>query len=89
MFDWNTKAWIASWKWVSGHSPTELANRVEEYTMPDHIRDAYEEELAPPKALIPLMAVVQEHKQKIQPVLDYQKLNGFVEAFTANAEMCS
>ena len=28
------------------------------------------------------------HKQKVQPVLDYWELNGFVEAFTANAEVC-
>ena len=98
-FDRNPKAWAASWKWVSGHSPTELANRVQEYTVPDHVRDAYEEwqrngwlllypeeELGPPKGLIPLMAVGQEHKQKVRPVLllDYRELNSFVEAFTAN-----
>ena len=48
-----------------------------------------EEELDPPKGLIPLMAVMQEQKQKVRPVLDYQELNGFVDAFTANAEMCA
>ena len=105
-FNRNTKAWTASWKWASGHSPTELANRVQEYTVPDHVRDAYEEELSmwqrngwllpypekeldPPKGSIPLMAVVQEHKQNVRLVLDYRELNGFVEAFTANAEVCS
>ena len=31
-----------------------------------------EEELGPPKGLIPLMAVVQEQKQKVRPVLDYR-----------------
>ena len=36
-FNQNTKAWTASWKWVTGHSPTGLANRVQEYTVPDHI----------------------------------------------------
>ena len=45
-----------------------------------------EEELGPPKGLIPLMAIVQ--KQKVRPVLDYRELNGFVDAFTANAEVC-
>ena len=35
------------------------------------------------------MAVVQEHKRKVWPVLDYWELNGFVEAFTANIEVCS
>ena len=79
IFDQNTKAWTASWKWASDHSPTELANRLQEYTVPNHVQDAYEEELfmwksnewllpypeeelGPPKGLIPLMAVVNEHK---------------------------
>ena len=48
-----------------------------------------EEELGPPKGLIPLMAVVQEQKQKVRPVLDYRELNGFVDAFTATAEVCA
>ena len=42
------------------------------------------EDLGPSKGLIPLMAVVQEHKQKVQPVLDFWVLNSFVEAFTTN-----
>ena len=105
-FDWSTKAWMASWKWASGHLPTELANRVQEYTVSDHIWDAYEEELSmwprngwllpfpkeercPPMGLIPLKAIVQEHKQKVRPVLTYREMNGFVEAFTANKEVCS
>ena len=44
-----------------------------------------EEELGPSKRLIPLMAVVQEHKPKVQPVLNYRESNDLVEAFTANA----
>ena len=35
------------------------------------------------------MAVVQEQKQKVRLVLDCRKLNGFVDAFTANAEVCA
>ena len=48
---------------------------------------AVEEELGPPKGLIPLMMVMQ--KQKVHLVLDYQELNGFVDTFTANAEVCT
>ena len=105
-FDWNTKTWTASWKWASGHLPTELANRIQEYTVSDCVQDVYKEELSmwqrngwllaypdkelgTPKELIALMTVVQEHKQKVWPVLDYQELNGFVEVFSANAEVCS
>ena len=93
-------------QWEDSEVPTEQANRVQEYTVPDHAQDAYEEELVLwqhnrlllpyseeelglLKGLIPLMAVMQEHKQKVRPVPDYQKLNGFVKAFTANAEVCT
>ena len=81
-----------------------MSNSVQEYTVPCNARDAYdneilqwqrntwllpnsEEELGPPKGLVPLMAF--EQKQKVCPVLDYQELNGFVDAFTANAEVCA
>ena len=35
--NFSTKAWTASWKWVSSHSPTELGYRVQEYTVPDYV----------------------------------------------------
>lgn len=105
-FDKNNKVWIASWKWTSGHTPSELKNKVLEYTVPDHARDVYEKELllwhcnrwllpypekelGLPKGLIPLMVIVQEHKQKVQLVLTYCKLNEFVEAFNTNADVCA
>ena len=64
------KEWTVSWKWANGHSPCELSNSVQEYRVPCHARDAYEnkilqwqrngwllpyseEELGPPKGLIP------------------------------------
>ena len=99
-YDHSNKEWTASWKWVNGCSPSELSNSVQEYMVPCHARDAYEneilqwqwngwllsysEELGPPKGL---MAVVQEQKQ-VCPVFDYRELNSFVDAFTANAEVC-
>ena len=47
-----------------------------------------EEELGPPKALIPLMAVVQQNKSKVRPVLDFRELNGYIDAYTAHADIC-
>ena len=104
-YDHSNKEWTASWKWANGHSPSELSNSVQNHVVPCHARDAYEneilqwqwngwllqysEELGPPKGLISLMAVMQEQKQKVRLVLDYRKLNGFVDAFTANAEVCT
>ena len=34
-----------------------------------------EEELGPLKGLIPLMAVFQQNKSKVRPVLDFRELN--------------
>ena len=101
-YDRSYKEWTASWKWANRRSHSELSNSVQEYAMPGHARDAYEneilqwqqngwllpyseEELGPPKGLIPLMAVVQEQKQKVRPVLAYRELNGFVDV----AEVCT
>lgn len=47
-----------------------------------------ESELCPPKGLIPLMAVAQVNKHKVQSVLDYRELNDFVEVFTADMDVC-
>ena len=47
-----------------------------------------EEELGPPKGLIPLMAIRQENKQKVQLVMDYQELDKYVDAYMANADVC-
>ena len=105
--DCSNKEWTASWKWTNSHSPSKLSNSVQEYAVPCHSRDAYEneilqwqqngwllpysEELGPPKSLILLMVVVQEQKQKqkVRSVLDYWELNGFVDFFTVNAEVCT
>ena len=46
-------------------------------------------ELGEPKGLIPLMAVVQQNKSKVRPVLDFRELNGFIDAYTAEADVCS
>ena len=48
-----------------------------------------EKELGPPKGLIPLMAIIQENKDKVRPVMDYRELNGHVDAYTARADVCS
>ena len=46
-------------------------------------------ELGQPKGLIPLMAVVQENKSKVRPVLDFRELNGFIDTYTAEADVCA
>ena len=45
--------------------------------------------MEPPKGLIPLMAIVQQNKDKVRPVMDFRELNSHVDAFTANADVCA
>ena len=47
-----------------------------------------EKELSPPRGLIPLMAIVQHNKGKVQPVMDYRKLNAHIEVYMAHADGC-
>ena len=37
----------------------------------------------------PLMAVVQQSKSKVRPVMDYRELNQYVDTFTADADVCA
>uniref|UniRef100_A0A5S6QJ31 Uncharacterized protein n=1 Tax=Trichuris muris TaxID=70415 RepID=A0A5S6QJ31_TRIMR len=48
-----------------------------------------EQRLGPPRALIPLMAVIQRAKGKVRPVLDFRELNGHIDTFTANSDVCA
>ena len=47
------------------------------------------ERLGPPKGLISLMAVIQHTNGKLLPVMDYRELNEHVDAFTADADICT
>ncbi len=42
----------------------------------------------PVKGTIPLMAVVQQNKQKVRPVLDFRELNDHINLHTAEADVC-
>ena len=48
-----------------------------------------EDKLEPLKGLIPLIAVIQQNKQKVRPVLDFRELNDHVDLFTACADICT
>ena len=91
-----------SWKWSGDQSPEKFYNRVPEYTIPARAHAEYDKELQNwidngwledklefPKDLIPLMAIIQQNKQKVRPVLDYRELNDPVDPFTACADICT
>lgn len=48
-----------------------------------------EHKYGPAKGLISLMAVVQRNKRKVRPVLDFRELNAYIDAFTADSDVCS
>ena len=48
-----------------------------------------ESRLGPVKGLIPMMAVVQQNKEKVRPVLDFRELNCHIDAFTREADVCA
>ena len=48
-----------------------------------------DEKMGPAKGLIPLMAIFQQNKDKVRPVMDFRELNSHVDAFTANADVCA
>ena len=48
-----------------------------------------ESKYGPAKGLIPLMAIIQENKKKVRPVMDFRELNTHIEAFTADSDVCA
>ena len=100
-----SRAWTVAWKWSEARAPEGLDNRVPEYLVAAEIWEDYEwelcswmsnswlvpykEELGPPKRLIPLMAVLQQHKSKVCPVMDFRPLKHHVDVFIANTDVCT
>ena len=91
--------WEVAWKWKG--DPPVLQNRKAQYTIGSDIKDAYDQEIqrwiaegwlvpcsAPQGGIVPMLAVNQENKGKVRPVLDYQELNASVQSNTANSEVC-
>ena len=94
------KCWTVKWRWKD--EVPILKNRVAEYTVKPHLRQEYESEIEewiqngwlqetsdfPDNGTLPFMAVQQENKGKVRPVLDYRELNQFVSSHTADGEVC-
>ncbi|CDW60330.1 BTB 2 and zf-CCHC domain containing protein [Trichuris trichiura] len=92
-FDPVARSWTAAWKWSDGERPAVLKNYVKEYSPTAWAVAQYEKELdnvrGPAKGLIPLMAIVQQKKGKVRPVLDFRELNAHIETYTAEADVCA
>ena len=44
-YNHSNKEWKMTWKWTNGHSPSELSNSVQEYAVPCHAEDPYENKI--------------------------------------------
>lgn len=89
--------WTVKWKWREENRAPMLSNTVSEYKVKE-----YESEIAEwisqgwlkeydgeHDGVIPLMAVIQENKAKVRPVMDYGELNQYVSSHTADSEICN
>lgn len=93
--------WVVSWKWVDGDRVPKLRNQIDKYCMTKEVEQGFSEEvrewvkegwLVPFKGesrgIVPLMAVVQENKDKIRPVMDFRELNSYVSSHTGQSVVC-
>ena len=62
---------------------------IEEWITNGWLEPYDDETLGPAKGLIPLMAIIQQNKDKVRPVMDFRELNSHVDAFTASADVCA
>ena len=62
---------------------------IQEWTANGWLELYDDNKMGPAKGLIPLMAIVQQNKDKVRPVMDFRELNSHVDAFTANADVCA
>ena len=78
-----------------------LTNTVSKYAMSTAVEQQFDEELekwkeegwlqpceAPTHGVIPLLAVEQERKGKVRPVMDFRELNAYVESHTGDSDAC-
>ena len=72
---------------VPDSARNEYENELEEW-IENGILLPYDEQVhGEAKGLIPLMAVVQQNKEKVRPVLDFRELNSHVDALTQQMQM--
>ena len=91
--------WTVAWRWRDV-APV-LTNMVSKYAMSTAVEQQFDEELekwkeegwlqpceAPTHGVIPLLAVEQECKGKVRPVMDFRELNAYVESHTGDSDVC-
>lgn len=74
---------------VPSKAREQFDSELERWIEEGWLREYDEREFGPAKGLIPLLAVVQDNKAKVRPVLDYREINSYVDAFTRDADVCA
>ena len=104
-FDQKQQAWTAEWHWPCQEPPDLVSHvdqypmspevragfedEIDQWIEKGWLQPYDETRYGPPRATIPMMAVVQENKRKVRPVLDYRSLNAFLDAHTGDSDVCS
>ena len=104
-FNEEFRRWYVKWNWataieprirntvaqynIPAHARDAFETEVEEWITKGYLIPYDENELGPPKALLPLMAAIQVNKDRVRPVLDYREINSFISAFSAKADVCA
>ena len=103
-YEKENREWIIAWKW-NGKPETlvnkiakytvpigikhNYKKEIEGWIEKKWLQKYEAKKKGPIKGLVPLLAVVQQNKGKVRPVLDFRELNTFIEAFTANTDACA
>ena len=74
---------------MSGDIRTEYETELRKWIDDGWLVPYDEAVLGKAKGLIPLMAVTQQNKAKVRPVLDFREINGFIDTYTADADVCA
>ncbi|KFD56667.1 LOW QUALITY PROTEIN: hypothetical protein M513_02343 [Trichuris suis] len=74
--------------------PAEGARASYEEELQTWIRNGWlvpsdEKKFGAARGLIPLTAAVQRNKNKARPVMDFRELNGYIDMFTAESDVCA
>ena len=103
--DRNRRRWTVRWKWSAGTAPAVLENRVQQYKVSAMAKTEYEQELElwieKDGSCRTTRNVSENHwpysydgripkeQCKVRPVLDLRESNTYIEAYTADTDVCS
>ena len=103
IINYSDKLWEVEWKWENDKEPN-IRRIPLNYKIPDEYEEKFNEEIETwikngwlieyakenqIKGTLPLMAVYQEHKDKVRPVMDFRNLNEFVSSHTGESVVCN